>query len=294
VIQVTRLIGGFLAALIAFTTIMTTGIPFAAATAKNTSQSLLPEATSYEVDAFTYRASLRLPDGTEGLLMRGSFTVTFLYEHHQPTVNELYMSVYIGFYYGKTMLGRSVVQSIKIASIAFYPKWYDSRGYPHDLYMVAPLFVLNDSIDDGQLTGGIFLMDGDAVSQYIMEFGGTVVIDKLAFVLGDGLEVPLAQDRVEIILEKYYNDYGPQAASLHDTDNLTFTSDSSMLTVTANGAAIVPYIVILDTLVGFFLICTGCVLVLLIILHLTGRMKLPFGRMRTLFMHGSERPQSTV
>jgi hypothetical protein len=274
--------------------ITTTGIPVATAIHNDPSQSLFPLATSSEVDMFTYRASFRLPGGTEGLLMRGSFTVTVLYGGHDPPVNALYMSAFIGFYYGKTILGRPVVQSIRIGSIIFYPKWYDIGGQPHDLYMVTPLFMVNDTIEDGQLTGGTLLIDSDAVSRYVIEFGGTIVIGGLAFVLGDGLEVPLAQDRVEIVLEKCFNDYDPRAASLHDTDNLTFTSDSSMLTVTANGAAIVPFVVILDTLIGFFLICTGCVLVLLMILHLTGRKKLPFGRMRTLFMHRSERPQGTA
>ncbi len=259
-------------------------VPVAASTNTTTARPLSPEIQSYDVDGFVYRASFRLPGGLEGLLIRSSFAVTYLYQSQPPILSQLYMSVEMAFIYGKTILGRAVIQNISIESVAYYPKWHDSSGHLHDMYMINPLFAFNGSIADGQEAGGTLLMDSEAFSMYVIDFGGTLVIDRLVFILGDGQQIPLVQGKAEIVLEKYYNDFGPQAASLHATDNLTSTADSRMLTVFASGNPIIPLIVVLDYIISFSLMGTAFLLIVLIVLHRTGRIRLPFGRVRTL-MH---------
>lgn len=260
---------------------MGTNAPNLTAAVTDTGQSPSPAAQTFEIDAFTYRVSIRLPDGTEGLLVRGRFTVIYLYEHHQPTVTEHYMSVSVGFYYGETVLGRAVLQNITCNSIAFYPKWHDSTGRLHDLYMTTHLFVLNDSIRNGQLVGEMLLMDPESASRYISDFGGTLVINGLTFVLSDGTEVVVTEGTIEIVLEKFYNDYAPAPAVLGGSSNLTYSVDSAMMTVVAGGSASVPFIVVLDTFIAVAIAGTACALMILIILHLTGHMRLPFGKVRT-------------
>ena len=36
----------------------------------------------FEVGRFTYQASFQLDDGTEAFLIRGSYEITFLFQHH--------------------------------------------------------------------------------------------------------------------------------------------------------------------------------------------------------------------
>ncbi len=253
---------------------------FTAAVA-DTGQSPSPAVETFEIDVFTYRVSIRLPDGTEGLLVRGKFTVIYLYEHHQPTVTEHYMSVSVGFYYGETVLGRAVLQNVTCNSIAFYPKWHDSTGRLHDLYMTTHLFMFNDSIRNGQFVGEMLLMDPESASRYISDFGGTLVINGLTFVLSDGTEVVVTEGTIEIVLEKFYNDYAPAPAILGGSSNLTYSADSSMMIVAASGSASVPFIVLLDSLIVVAIVGTAGTLLILITLHLTGHVRLPFGRVRS-------------
>jgi hypothetical protein len=286
--EVTRPIVEVCAVFLVLMVIGMASVPVAALTNTVKARPLSPEIQSSDVDGFAYRASFRLPGGLEGLLIRSSFAVTYLYQSQPPILSQLYMSVEMAFIYGKTILGRAVIQNISIGSIAYYPKWHDSSGHLHDMYMVNPLFAFNGSIADGQQAGGTLLMDSEAFSMYVIDLGGTLVIDRLVFILGDGQQVPLVQGKAEIVLEKYYNDFDPQAASLHATDNLTSTADSRMLTVFASGDAIIPLIVVLDYIIAFSLIGTAFLLIVFIVLHRTGRIRLPFGRVRTL-MH---RPNS--
>lgn len=288
-----RPIGGLCAVFLALAVISVISIPVAAVADTCNVQPLFPKLQSFDIDEFTYRASFRLPDGTEGLLMRSSFAVTYLYQHNCPPVSQLYMSVQMAFYYGRTMMSRPVLQNVSVGSIAFYPKWHDAAGHLHDTYMVHPLFVLNDTIGDGQAIGRTLLMDSRAFSRYVIDFGGTLVIDRLVFVLGDGLEVPLTQGRAEIVLEKYYNDFDSRAASLNSIDNLTSLADTSMIAVVANGNTFIPFIVILDGAIALSLFGTAALLILLTTLHLTGRMKIPLGRVRTLMHRPTSRRQQT-
>lgn len=97
-----------------------------------------PGITVFEVDSFTYRASFLLTDGTEALLLRGRFEVFYLYRHHHPTVSEHVMSVTLGFYYGKTILGRQLLTNVTVDSLSFLPQWHDSAGYAHTDQTTSP------------------------------------------------------------------------------------------------------------------------------------------------------------
>ncbi|MHA2143745.1 MAG: hypothetical protein ACXADD_19885 [Candidatus Thorarchaeota archaeon] len=146
--------------------------------AGNRGHNLIPAVGRDNVDEFGYRLSFRLEDGLEIFSIRATFRVTYTYAQEIETVGEPFfrrhnMYALVGFYYGKTMLGRAVISDVLADYIAFYPKWHDSAGYPHDMLPIFPMFMLNDTIRDGQLIGTSILMDDESVASYISEFGGT-------------------------------------------------------------------------------------------------------------------------
>ena len=202
----------------------------------------------------------------------------YFYRHHQPTVNEHHMSAVVGFYFGKTLLGRPLVSAAETNSIAFYPWWYDSRGWEHDSLMETPLISVTGSIQDSVMTTGMILTDPDSQSQTIPGFGGTFVIDGLRFVMDDGSVQVVTDDIIQIRLEKQYNDLGPEIATLSGTDNLSYTSDPNIITISVTGSA--PLIMWVDYILGLSLIGLGILVVAVVVLHMTGRITLPLGRIR--------------
>ncbi len=237
-----------------------------------------PGAQVFEVDSFTYRASFKLGDGTEAMQIRARFTMYYFYKHHQPTVNEHHLSAVVGFYFGKTLLGRPLVSAAETNSIAFYPWWYDSQGWKHDLLMETPLVSVAGAIDDSVMESGMILVDSEAVSQIIPGFGGTFVIDGLRFDMDDASVQVVTEGIIQIRLEKQYNDFEPEIATLSGADNLSYTSDPSIITISMTGSA--PLIMWVDYVLGLSLIGLGVLAVALIALHMTGRVTLPLGRIR--------------
>lgn len=239
-----------------------------------------PGAQVFEVDSFTYRASFKLADGTEAMQIRARFTMYFFYRHHQPTVNEHHLSAVVGFYFGKTLLGRPLVSAAETNSIAFYPWWYDSRGVEHDTLMETPLVSVAGSIQDAVMETGMVLVDPESASEVIPAFGGTFVIDGLRFVMDDGSVQVVTDDTVQIRLEKQYNDFGPEIATLSSADNLSYTADPNVVTIILTGSA--PFIMWVDYAVGLSLIGLGVLAIALIALHMTGRITLRLGRLRQM------------
>lgn len=239
-----------------------------------------PAAEVFEIDSFTYRASFKLTDGTEAMQIRARFTMYYFYRHHQPTVNEHRLSAVVGFYFGKTLLGRPLVSAAETNSIAFYPWWYNSQGLKHDTLMETPLVSVVGSIQDSVMETGMVLVDPDSVSQIIPAFGGTFVIDGLRFVMDDGSVQVVTEGTIQIRLEKQYNDYGPEVATLSAADNLSYTADPSIVTISLTGAA--PLIMWVDCAVALSLIGLGILATVLIALHMTGRITLPLGRIRQM------------
>jgi hypothetical protein len=246
----------------------------------------VPGAALFEVDSFTYRASFRLADGTEAFLIRSSYRATYLYQHHQPSVNQHYMSASVGFYFGKTMIGRSIVQSVTFDEIAFYPFWTDSAGIDHDLLFDEALFSVHDNVTDGMLVGGMLLIDDEAISQYLPMIGGTYVFTGLEVLLDDGATMTVGDGSFQIQVQKYSNEYIPRAAVLEDSDNVSYESDSRYITLTS--AASTPLIVFLDLVIGSTLLGTGTVLLALVVLHMKGKIVLPLDRVRTHLVHRLE------
>lgn len=238
-----------------------------------------PQRALFEVGEFTYRASFQLEDGTEALLIRSAYKALFLYQHHQPTLNHHYISVSIGFYFGKTMLGRSLIQSMSYDEIAFYPKWQDSAGYAHDLYLDTPAFSISGIMTDGRMVGGYMLIDDDAISQYLPMFGGTLVLSGLVLELIDGSEVSFGDEPISITLEKYSNEFHPENATLADGDVIYESSDGYIYINTAGSSQIV---VLIDLIIGLAMIGTAGVIVLLGLLHLRGMVHLPISRITTM------------
>ncbi|TFF86705.1 hypothetical protein EU519_00960 [Candidatus Thorarchaeota archaeon] len=237
-----------------------------------------PGAAVFEVDSFNYRASFDLEDGTEALLIRAEFTVSYFYRHHHPTVSEHHMTAFLGFYYGRTILGRSVLTDIEVDRIAFYPWWHDSAGYLTDHYPDRPMFTINDSVKDGMLTYNTFLMDDEPISKVIPDFGGRLVFDELTFVLSDGTQKTISNGTIEILLEKNYNDLAPQSATLNSTEDLSYSADYRTIRVTTPAAA--PLLTILDRFLVFSLMGGGLVFVVLMGLHIKGVVCLPFEKLR--------------
>ncbi len=235
-----------------------------------------PVSAVFEIDSFSYRASFQLDDGTEALLIRAVFTISYFYRHHHPTVSQHHMSAYLGFYYGRTILGRTVLSDILVDGIAFYPWWHDSAGYLTDHFPDKPMFTITDSLKDGTLVYRSFLMDGDAISRIIPDFGGRLVFDRLTFVLGDGSKKSVSNGTIEILLEKNYNDLTPENATLNSTENLSYVADYRTIQVATSVGT--PLLAVFDRFLALSLIVGGVVFLVLTVLHIRGVLCLPFER----------------
>jgi hypothetical protein len=253
--------------------------------AGNRGHNLIPAVGRDNVDEFGYRLSFRLEDGLEIFSIRATFRVTYTYAQEIETVGEPFfrrhnMYALVGFYYGKTMLGRAVISDVLADYIAFYPKWHDSAGYPHDMLPIFPMFMLNDTIRDGQLIGTSILMDDESVASYISEFGGTFVFSGLTFVMTDGTKTPLSEEDVLVRVEKYSSELDPREAVLLNAGSVTYTSDTDYFTATLDGVA--PWFVVFDAVLAVLLWGSFSTLTVLGILHIKGRIKLPLHKLRRI------------
>jgi hypothetical protein len=258
----------------------------AAHAAGNRNHNLIPALSRRTIDEFGYRLSFRLEDGVEIFLMRATFRVTYIHSQMAPeTASDPYYSRHnmyalVGFYYGKTVLGRPVIRSVIADYIAFYPKWRDSAGYPHDLLPVLPMFMLNDTIGDGQLAAITITLDDAAAASHISEFGGTFVFSGLIFVMDDGSEILVSEEEVQVRVEKYNNELEPREAILLNADSVTYTSGTDYFTATLEGAA--PWLVVFDAVAAVMLWGSFFTFSVLAVLHTTGRIKLPLHKLRRI------------
>lgn len=257
----------------------------AAHAADNRSRNLTPAVGRDLVDEFGYRLSFKLEDGVEIFSIRATFRVIFTYAQEIETVGEPFfrrhnMYALVGFYYGKTMLGRAVIDNVLADYVGFYPKWHDSAGYPHDLLPTFPMFMLNDTIRDGQLVGTTLVMDDESVASYISEFGGTFVFSGLRFVMTDGTEMLLSEDDVQVRVEKYNSEITPREAVLLNAGSLTYTSDTDYFIATLDGLA--PWFVAFDAVVAVLLWGSFGTLSVLGFLHVKGRITLPLYKLRRI------------
>ncbi|MHA2349267.1 MAG: hypothetical protein ACXADL_06505, partial [Candidatus Thorarchaeota archaeon] len=239
-----------------------------------------------EVDTFTFRISFRLADGTEAFLIRCRFWVSYLFIRHSPPITFHYISADVAFYYGKTMLGRSIVQDVSVENAAFYPKWDDSGGYSHDLLNEASLVSVNNTISDGLRLGNTMLIDENALSNNLPMFGGHFVFEGLTFTLTDGSEFVVEEGELQIELEKQTNDVTILAPTISGSETQNYTSDS--YTMIVNTAGLTPIIVLLDMFLAFTMIGTGSVIFVLLILHIKGKIKLPFAKVRGLLIRQTD------
>ncbi len=205
-----------------------------------------------EIDSFSYRVSFRTADGAELLLIRARFQITYLYQRHQPSISQHYLSGAVGFYFGKTALGRSLVQEARVQRIEFRPQWHDALGYFHGPESTPRLFTLSNNVSDGQMVTGSIQLDMDAVSRYLPDFGGVLVIQDMVLVLDDGSEIVITNDTIEIEFEKNFNRVLPDAARVvHDAMNHTSTAADGVLTISLRDAA--SAIVLLDLVAAVFM-----------------------------------------
>ncbi|MGY5852660.1 MAG: hypothetical protein RTU92_03750 [Candidatus Thorarchaeota archaeon] len=248
------------------------------ATTPEASDTFTPKLYAFDVDEFTYRISFVLADDTEVLLIRAKFGMIFLSQERDPPVSQHFMTALVGFYYGKTMLGRSLIQSMNFDSIGYYAIWQDIALRYHDFVNETGLFELTDTVRDGQMVGGTQLIDPQATSRFIHLMGGTMVIRNLSFTMSDGSEILVGD--MEIKMTKHYNENKPYAAVLETEENLTYSSDTAYLTITSSGIA--PVILTLDLVLGYTLIGGTAALIILMILQLKGKISLPFSRITRL------------
>ena len=237
-----------------------------------------PSRALVEIGRFTYRASFQLEDGTEAFLIRSSYLVTFLYQNRKPVLKQHFFSVSLGFYFGKTMLGRPIVQSVEFDSLAFYPKWFSSAGDDFNLLGDTPIVEIEGSVNDEQLAYGMMLIDSHAIAQYIAMFGGTFVFSSLEITLDDGSVIDFGDETLLIEVEKKGNEYVPGDAILLGGGNPEYDFEGNIINI--NTGASVPTIVYLDSIIGYFLIGTGIVVLGLIIVHIRGRKVFPIERMK--------------
>jgi len=246
------------------------------------SRDFIPVLRMRTIDKFGYRLSFQLEDGVELFLMRATFRVTYTYSKESIGDSLFYskhtMYLLVGFYYGRTMLGRPVVRDVVADYIAFYPKWHDSAGFPHDLLSIHPMFMLNDTIRDSQMVVKTSILDDDSVTSHIAEFGGTFIFSGLTFVMDDGSEILLSEEDVQVRVEKSNNKINPSTSILQNSDSITYTSEANYLTATLNGVA--PWIVVFDMAMAVMLWGSFLILIVLAILHIKGKIRLPLYKLR--------------
>ncbi len=230
-----------------------------------------------EAGAFTYRASFQLQDGSEIFLLRSAYTATF-YSQMQPPTRHHYFSVSVGFYYGKTMLNRPIIQNITFESLSFYPKWKNSAGYSFNLIDDSAIFTVNGTVRDGERLGGFMLIDDNALSQYLPMIGGTYVFKDLSFHLIDGTVFTLGDISIE--LEKNNNKWLPENAIITGSDDVTYESDDQYAYIKMDAST--PLIVFVDLIVGSALIAAFSIIVIALVLHLKGIITLPIERIRSV------------
>lgn len=232
------------------------------------------------VDDFGYRFSFRLSDGVEAFLVRGSYWLQYSYstDINEIPIRRHTMYANLGFYYGKTALGRNIVQVISVDSVAFYPKWTDSAGYPHDLNNTTSMFMINDVIPDSAQVFTGMRIDEKSVSSYMPYFGGTFVFKGLSLVLVDGTEIAIGDIDIEIL--KYSNEIAPQATLSSYPSTVTFHADTEVLTATSAGTA--PLIHVIDTVLAVIIMGTVGTLLVLGYLHRKGRIVLPLKKARSM------------
>ncbi len=229
-----------------------------------------------EMDAFTYRTSFQTSDGTEIFLIRSAYTLRHLYQHHHPTINHHYMRISVGFYYGKTLLGRPIIDSIEFDNLAFYAKWIDSAGYSFDLKGEEDMFSLSGSVEDGKLVAVTRLLDNDARSRYMPLFGGTYVLTDFKITLID--EAVIDYGNVEIEVVKSANEFTARDAQLVSEKNLTYESDEKYLQISSSIQT--PLVVLVDAFVAVTLFGGVSVTAILVLLHVRGRIELPIDRLK--------------
>jgi hypothetical protein len=241
-----------------------------------------PSYARVTVDDFGYRISFQLSDGVEILSIRGSFWLQYSYPtdaiREQP-IRRHTMYVNLGFYYGKTALGRNIVQTINVDMVAFFPKWIDSGGYPHNLYLDTPMFLFDSVLPDGARVYTGMRLDEDAISRYMAYFGGTLVFSDLSFVLDDGTQIDVGTVEIELI--KYSSSLSPQVDLVGEPANVTYVSNTDILTAATEGIG--PLIYAVDLVVAAALWVTGGTLLILAYLHRKGRITLSAGRITSRF-----------
>jgi hypothetical protein len=241
----------------------------------------IPNRTITDIGEFTYRASFQLEDGTEVFLVRSKFLITFLHQHSNPVLRQHFFSASLGFYFGKTMLGRPIAQSVEFDNFAFYPKWLSSAGEYVDLVDRVALIELPNSVGDGQLAYNMMLIDTHALTQNMAMFGGTFEFTNLRITLDDGSIIEFGDQDLQIEVIQNSNDYVPENAELFSEGNLEVDHDYNIIYI--NTGISVPLIVYVDLVLGYFLIGTGIVFLGLIILHRKGKITLPTDRLKGVF-----------
>ncbi|MHA1480167.1 MAG: hypothetical protein ACTSQZ_01920 [Candidatus Thorarchaeota archaeon] len=232
----------------------------------------------FEVGLFTYQAQFTFADGTPMFTLRSSYRANFLYQHHNPVVRHHYLSVSFGFYFEKTMIGRSMVQSLEFDKVAFYSKWQNSAGYSFDLLGDIPLVEINGSIEDGKIVNGMILIDDEAANQLLPMFGGTYVFTNLTVLLDGGEIVNFGENDIQISVEQYGSEIKPRDAIVSGGNDLESETDSGIVLINTQASA--PIIFLIDMIFGVFILGTSGVIVILTILHLKGKIILPLDRFK--------------
>jgi len=228
-----------------------------------------------EVGYFTYKAKFTFDDGTELFTLRSAYRANYLF---QQTKGYHFLSVSFGFYFGKTMIGRSVVQSVEFDKISFYPKWKNSAGYSFDLLGDTPVAEINGTIEDGEIVNEMMMIDDAAISRMLPMFGGAYVFTNLTVVLDGGEIVDFGENDIQISVEQYGNEFSPRDAVVSGGDDLEYETETRVVLINTQASA--PFILLLDMILGIFILGTSGVIVILTILHVKGRIVLPLDRFK--------------
>lgn len=242
-------------------------------------EDVTPKLQVFLIDEFTYRVSFRLSDDVEVLLLRGAFRLMYYYQHHHPTVSKHHLSAVIGFYYAKTVLGRSLIESAEADSVAFYPMWKGFAGEMHDWRGEGPALEFNDTLVDGQMRSTYPMIINKPISRYLPSFGGIFVIDGLRIHLRDGSSIDVSDDSMTIELEKRSGKIHPEGSFYPVNTNLSYESSVQMMTLTVPAGS-ASMLLVTDMIMVISLAGVSISAVTVFILHRFNRIHISLERIR--------------
>lgn len=222
------------------------------------------------MDSFDYIISFRFADGIEILRICGLFTMKYAHPDALGEDNPQHrLTVTLGFHYGKTLLGRSLVKTMLVNSCRFLARWCSSLGDVHNQMMDDPMILISESIPDAYEETVTLVTDSNAKTRSVILFGGRLILDGLVIVLKEDIEINLAESMVNISMERNSVEE-TSTGQIHCDFNVSYAADSERIIVYLPGSA--PSIHMVDLFLSVIITGVGLLVAIIMILKIRKRM----------------------